>query len=379
MSDKPVLRSSYRLIAFYLPQFYPIPENDRWWGTGFTEWTAVTHARRLFPGHRQPRFPTELGYYDLRVPETRTAQANLARDHGIEGFCYWHYWLGNGKRMLERPFEEVLGSGEPDFPFCLAWANHDWFNKSARGWKLLLEQKYPGENDEEAHFRLLEPAFHDPRYIRIDGRPLFLIFQPESIPEPKRFFDHWRALASRSGLSGLFFVGRSARSDLDMAQYGLDAVQPGRILPFSWRASREGQRFHPEFLLSIANHWACQRLSLPELQSYLRWCPYLPHLADTGYSYPVVYSNWDSTPRWGRRGLVMLNESPQAFGQQLEAAMHLVADRPADHRLVFVKSWNEWAEGNYLEPDRHSGRALLETVRSTLAKAATVGSGSVEA
>lgn len=365
-------RSPHRVVAFYLPQFYPIPENDRWWGPGYTEWTAVTRARPLFPGHRQPRFPTELGYYDLRVPETRSAQAELARDHGIEGFCYWHYWLGHRKRLLERPFDEVLSSREPDFPFCLAWANHDWYDKSSRGWKLLVQQQYPGVRDEADHFHAVEAAFHDPRYITIDGRPVFLIFQPDMIPDPKRFTDHWRQLAERSGLPGLFFIGRSRDSDLDMGRHGLDALQPGQRLPFAKRARLKGQRANPEFILSAANHWASRRLGTVEVQSYRRWARFLPHLNDTGYSFPVVYSNWDSTPRWGRLGSVMVGDTPDAFREQLSHAFGLVADRSDDHRLVFVKSWNEWAEGNYLEPDLHSGRSLLEALRSAVAESSQI-------
>lgn len=366
-------QAAHRLIAFYLPQFHPIPENDRWWGKGYTEWTAVARARPMFPGHRQPRYPGELGYYDLRVPDTREHQANLARAHGIEGFCYWHFWLGNGKTLLDRPFREVLASKEPDFPFCLAWANHDWFDKSGRDWKLLIKQQYPGRHDEATHFRHLEPAFHDERYVKVDGRPVFLIFEPDQLPEPQQFIEHWRHLADQSGLQGLFFIGRSLHGDLRPEKYGLDAIQPGQILPFAQRAAEAGQRFHPDFLASSLNHWLCRRLHVLELQSYRKWSPYLPHLARAAYSFPVVYSNWDSTPRWGRRGLVMRNESAELFGAQLRRAMSLVADRPDDHRLVFLKSWNEWAEGNYLEPDRHSGRALLETLRAVVTGAPASG------
>lgn len=368
MSTSSAPRSRHRVIAFYLPQFYPVPENDVWWEPGYTEWTVVARARPMFPGHRQPRFPTELGYYDLRVPETRAAQAELARDHGIEGFCYWHYWLGNGKRMLERPFDEVVRSGEPDFPFCLAWANHDWHDKSSRRWELLMQQEYPGVADEVEHFRTVEPAFHDPRYLRIDGKPLFFIFRPDLIPEPRRFTDHWRELASRSGLPGLFFVGRSHRLQVSPGEHGLDALQPGSRLPLASRARLKGERLRPDFLFSGANMWVSQRLRVVEVQSYRKWSPFLPHLADEGYSFPAAYSNWDCTPRWGRLGSIMLGETPQLFGQQLEQAFRLVADRSADHRLVFVKSWNEWGEGNYLEPDRHSGRSFLEALRSAVIK-----------
>jgi lipopolysaccharide biosynthesis protein len=168
-----------RAIALYLPQFHPIPENDEWWGKGFTEWTNTAKAKPVFRGHYQPHVPADLGFYDLRVPETREAQTALARRYGIEGFCYYHYWFA-GRRILERPFDAVLHSGTPDFPFCLCWANATW----AGVWygepnRVLIKQTYPGQADHEAHFRALLPAFKDPRYIRVDGKPVFLIFQPD--------------------------------------------------------------------------------------------------------------------------------------------------------------------------------------------------------
>lgn len=200
-----------RVIAFYLPQFHPVPENDKWWGKGFTEWTNVGKAQPLFKGHYQPRVPADLGYYDLRMPEVREAQANMAREAGIEGFCYWHYWFGNGKRILERPFTEVLSSGRPDFPFCLGWANHAWTNKSwEAGTKrveesILMEMIY---NREEyiKHFNEVLPAFRDKRYIQVDGKPLFLVFRPLEIPRPNEFIDLWQKLAKEHGLEGIYFV-----------------------------------------------------------------------------------------------------------------------------------------------------------------------------
>ena len=201
-----------RVIAFYLPQFHPIPENDKWWGKGFTEWTNVGKAKPLFKGHYQPRVPADLGYYDLRMPEVREAQAEMAREAGIEGFCYWHYWFGNGKQLLERPFNEVLASGKPDFPFCLGWANETWTNKSweagTRQMKLsvLMEQKYSLE-DYEKHFYSVLPAFRDSRYIQVDGMPLFLVFRPLEIPDGRVFINLWKELAVKNGLKGIHFVG----------------------------------------------------------------------------------------------------------------------------------------------------------------------------
>src|SRR5215475_4957626 len=181
-----------RLVAFYLPQYHPIPENDEWWGTGFTEWTNVVSAKPVFAGHYQPHLPADLGFYDLRLPEVRQAQADLARNHGIHGFCYYHYWF-QGRRLLRRPFDEVLRSGQPDFPFCLCWANENW----TRVWdgsdkKLLIEQTYSADDD-LAHIRWLAPAFRDPRHIRVEGKPLFLVYRARKLPDPLRTTSLWRS------------------------------------------------------------------------------------------------------------------------------------------------------------------------------------------
>ena len=175
-----------RIIALYLPQYHPIPENDEWWGKGFTEWTNVAQAKPQFRGHYQPRIPADLGFYDLRLPEVREQQAQLAREAGIEGFCYYHYWFGNGRQLLERPFNEVLESGKPDFPFCLCWANHNWTNKtwqkgkSLRSDSMIMKMEYSME-DHKKHFMALLPAFRDERYIKVDGKPLFGVWSPRDI------------------------------------------------------------------------------------------------------------------------------------------------------------------------------------------------------
>lgn len=200
-----------RIIALYLPQFHPIPENDGWWGKGFTEWRNVGKAQPLFRGHYQPRVPADLGYYDLRVSEAREAQAEMAKKYGVEGFCYWHYWFGNGKRLLERPFQEVLLSGSPDYPFCLAWANESWkgFFHGVNGRETLIEQQYGSEDDYKEHFYSLLPAFKDPRYIRVDGKPLFMIYSPLSLPDARSFISLWQKLAYENGIAGVHFVAQT--------------------------------------------------------------------------------------------------------------------------------------------------------------------------
>ncbi len=340
---------SVQAVAFYLPQFHPVPENDEWWGRGFTEWTNVARARKRYPRHNQPRLPGELGFYDLRLPETRAAQAALARHGGIAAFCYWHYWFA-GRQILERPFAEVLASGEPDFPFCLAWANQSW-----RGtWhgapnRILVEQRYPGVDDERAHFETLLPAFHDPRYFRVDGRPLFYLYDPAGLPDAAGFVDRWRTWAERAGLPGLFLVGqtfhggRSSTADLDAFSIEPPLARLGR----STLAVR-----------------LLRRIGIAPVHSYRRFSEALRFEIPGTTSIPMVLPGWDNTPRTGARGVVLHGSRPELFRAQVERAVASLAGKP--HQLLFVKSWNEWAEGNYLEPDRRWGRAYLDALSVAL-------------
>jgi hypothetical protein len=353
-----------RIIAFYLPQFHPIPENDAWWGKGFTEWTHVARAKPLFPGHRQPRLPSELGYYDLRVPETRARQTALAQDYGIEGFCYWHYWF-EGRRILERPFAEVLASGQPDFPFCLGWANQSWTGV----WygapdRVLIRQTYGGETDARRHFEAVLPALLDPRYIRLDGCPIFFLHLPAALPESETFTRLWRKWARAAGLPGIRFLG-SQDTDWNAHESGFD----GTIVSNPWRVLRRrtpplAERAAARALRSRGTSWAARRLFGGP--SRIPYADVLRHAVppDPGPSiYPSVLSNWDNTPRSGRNGLVISGGSPCLFNRHLEDAITAVESRPFDQRLVFLKSWNEWAEGNFVEPDATYGRAYLEAIR----------------
>ena len=349
-------RPAARLIAFYLPQFHPIPENDEWWGKGFTEWTLVRQAKPLFRGHVQPRLPGELGFYDLRDPEIRVAQADLARDHGVEGFCYWHYWLGNGRRLLERPFQEVLESGQPALPFCLGWANHSWVGRffGAAG-RMLVEQLYPGKEDYRAHFDAILPALVDPRYITVDGAPLVYVYQPTELPNAREFTDLWRKLASDAGLPGLHFVGRrlSGPVAVDM---GFDA--------FTYCTSLGTDHLQKKLAASWTAKISRKLLGRPGLYDYGEFVTRVkpkPPLPINGY--PDLLTNWDNTPRLGGRGEVFLHASPDQFRVHVRDVLAGVVPKPREHRIVFIKSWNEWAEGNYLEPDARQGRALLEVVR----------------
>jgi len=345
-----------RMIAFYLPQFHPIPENDAWWGSGFTEWTNVVKAKPMYRGHYQPRLPADLGFYDLRVPETRMAQAELAAEYGIGAFCYWHYWFA-GRQVLERPFREVLHAGEPKFPFCLAWANQSWTGI----WhgapdRILIEQTYPGLSDHEAHFRWLLKAFSDERYVTVDGKPLFVLFQPKALPDLKRVADLWRELAHKAGLRGLYLVG-NASVTWNPGDYGFDASvtteMPRLIEPASWRVPLMRLR------------WEYKRLRrLPTIHPYRDFhLDYVKESPPPVENHPCVLPGWDNTPRSGSNGVVLHDSRPELFQEQLRKALQIAARHGPDDRIVFIKSWNEWAEGNYLEPDHRYGRQYLEVVR----------------
>lgn len=347
-----------RLIAYYLPQYHPIPENNEWWGSGFTEWTNVAKAKPLFPGHQQPNFPGDLGFYDLRVPESREAQAELAQTYGIEGFCYWHYWFGGGRRLLERPLAEVVAAGKPCFPFCLAWANHTWsgiWHGSPD--RVLIEQTYPGKQDIIDHFYALVEAFSDPRYIKVDGRNLFSIYRPRDLKDAQAFMDTWRELAIKEGIPGFFFVAITDYPwDKPTEDYdGCTTNPPVAMLTYSGiePLNVSVEQASAESSMSVP--------ALPRVHSYESFIENsFPEKTRRQNFYPCVVPNWDNTPRSGTNGFVLHGSTPQLYGRHLREAVSIVAQRSPDQRLVFVKSWNEWAESNYLEPDLRWGHQYLQ-------------------
>lgn len=359
MTNNPV-----RILATYLPQFHPIPENDQWWGKGFTEWTNVGKAKPLFKGHYQPRVPADLGYYDLRLPEVRQQQADLAREHGIEGFCYWHYWFGNGKRLLERPFNEVLASGKPDFPFCLSWANHSWQDKqfSKEGTeRMLIEQQYGGEKDYLEHFYVLLPAFQDKRYIRVDNKPLFEIYLPLSFSDVTVFIECWQREAKKNGLNGIHFVGHTLHEeDYDaLIQKGFDAMNIVRMYHF----------YKHKYTLPERAFMKMKRLwfkhgSIFDYEKLLRYFSSEKDSHDNWY--PTIIPNWDHSPRSGRRGNIFINSNPQAFKKHAKQVIETVKNKTPEHRIIFLKSWNEWAEGNYMEPDLKFGMGYLKALKEAI-------------
>jgi len=359
-----------RIIAFYLPQFHPIPENDAWWGKGFTEWTNAAKAKPLFRGHYQPHVPADLGFYDLRVPEVRAAQAVLAREYGVEGFCYYYYWFA-GKRLLERPFNEVLSSGEPDFPFCLCWANATWTGVwHGEPDRVLIEQTYPGTEDYEAHFSELLRAFKDPRYMRLGGRPLYVVHRPLDIPDVRSVMVQFRAMAERAGLKGLHLIGVTPQKVWEPEHYGFDALVIQRMPALNgsvpWR--------YP--ITKLRTKLANKRLTVVRYKDHVRRL-ITPHASKAQY-YPCLLPNWDNTPRSGMNGLVFEGSTPDLFKQHVRDALLHVRSKPPEHRFVFLKSWNEWAEGNHLEPDLRFGRGFLEVLRGELMESSITGEGSTQ-
>lgn len=362
------MNSDVRAIAIYLPQFHPIPENDEWWGKGFTEWTNVTKADPLFPGHYQPHIPADLGFYDLRLPEARQAQADLAREYGIHGFCYYHYWF-NGRRILERPFNEVLQSGKPDFPFCLCWANENW----SRAWdggtkKILLEQHY-SEEDDRAHIESLIPALLDPRYIRINGRPLLLIYRTELLPNPARTAEIWREVARSSGVGELYLVRvENFVGGIDPKSIGFDAA-----MEFSPDNREVGQAVFSGPITSRLSRWGILPSAFHE-HTVLKY----PVIAESrmrrvipAYNqFRCVTPMWDNTARRKKDGRILIGSTPQRYKNWLSAMVRQTKSRfEGDERILFINAWNEWAEGCHLEPDIKHGRAYLEATRQALMEA----------
>lgn len=360
------MNKKVRIIAFYLPQFHPIPENDLWWGKGFTEWTNVGRAKPLFSGHYQPRVPADLGYYDLRLPIIREQQAELAREAGIEGFCYWHYWFGNGKELIEMPFKEVLNSGKPDFPFCLAWANDSW---TAKSWnanhknmqKYLIEQLYPGVKDNLLHFEMYKKAFADKRYIRVDGRPVFLIYRPFDFKEVNAFINQWNSLIKENGIAeSFYFVACTDElSEHDKAlELGFDAItnNPVKRMRVVFDSKKDST------LLRIVQHFVKRPFKTIEYKDAIKFL--FTDEEKREDTIPILMPNWDRSPRGGRSAVIWHNSTPFLFKDHALQVLKAVSKK--ENKLVFLKSWNEWAEGNYMEPDLKYGHGYIKALREAI-------------
>lgn len=358
-----------RIIAFYLPQYHETETNNTWYGKGFTEWTNVKKAKALFNGHYQPKIPTELGYYSLLDPVIREKQAELAKIAGIEGFCYYHYWFGKGRTELEKPFQEVVRLNKPDFPFCLCWANQSWYSKFWNNdieceQKLIVEQVYDDEEWREAHFNFLIEAFKDKRYIKVDGKLLFMIYRPLEYPDVKTFMQHWNTLAKEHGLAGFYFVGQANNDEeaISIKKLGFNGVNIVRKNQYmkKWIYSNFFTRYWNKFLRYLGKapyHYDYNKIYHTFVEK--------KGLESQENFFPTLIPNWDHSPRSEKRGDVFYNSTPKNFEKHLKEVLETVENKE-NNNIIFLKSWNEWGEGNYIEPCIKYGRGYIDVLKSNL-------------
>ena len=381
-----------RVTALHLPQFHAIPENDKWWGKGFTEWTNVKRAKPSFKGHYQPRIPSELGYYNLLDADIKEKQAQLAREAGIEGFCYYHYWFGNGRQLLEKPVQQIVETGQPDFPFCLCWANHTWSNKT---WEkssalvkesILIEQQYGGIEDYTQHFYALLKVFQDSRYIKIDGRLVFVIYDTIGFKDVKTFINTWRDLANQNNLPGFYFIGMTSST---LSTYTDNNGEQKTCIP-NLKSSAPLFKKTLDLGFDAVNSFGKRRgemLAIGKFRSLLNKVLIKLHLMNSiNYDYsktvagffapedswenvfPTIMPQWDRTARVGKADGVYLNSTPAKFKEHILQACDIIKAKQPEHQVIFLKSWNEWAEGNYVEPDLKFEKGYIQALREALTK-----------
>ncbi|QGQ44714.1 glycoside hydrolase family 99-like domain-containing protein [Metabacillus sediminilitoris] len=354
-----------KMIAYYLPQFHQIPENDKWWGEGFTEWTNTRKAVPLFKGHNQPREPLNDYYYDLTNPEVRKWQADIAKQHGVYGFCYYHYWF-KGKKLLERPLEDVLLTGEPEFPFCLSWANHDWIKRNPKGKnQILIPQVYGEENDWKEHFYYLLKAFLDKRYIYKNNKPIFLIHFPGQIPNCSKMLSYWNKLAKENGLDGIYFVETMSGQPITNIN-GFDArvkFEPMYTLSHGLRATTNVKALL-QGRKKVFKRLSNKNIRMRIFDYDMVWRDILEHtIEEKNWDKPIfpgAFIDWDNTAR--RRltnSIVFEGASPEKFGNYLKKLIQL----NVGNEFLFINAWNEWGEGTYLEPDKKNKYQYLEQIK----------------
>lgn len=367
MSDQ---TKSVKGIALHLPQFHSIPENDEWWGEGFTEWTSVKKAKSRFRGHYQPHIPSNNNYYDLSDISVLEQQATLARKYGVYGFCFYHYWF-NGKLLLETPLHQMLETGKPDFPFCLSWANENW----TRRWdgaehEVLMRQDYCNQDDLE-HIRYLIPFFNDKRYIKIDNKPVFLVYRSELHPGIKETTKLWRDEAVKAGFKGLFLIRmENFARNIDPFDHGFDAG-----LEFAPDITMTGPKSHKKNPVKYALNKALHAVGIKKdaifenrIFDYSTLMHNMINRDVPDYTYlRSVCPSWDNSSRRKIDAVIYVGASPEKFGKWLEAVRDYSLEKlPADQRFIFINAWNEWGEGCHLEPDEKFHYSYLEQVKRVL-------------
>jgi lipopolysaccharide biosynthesis protein len=335
-----------RLIAYYLPQFHPTPENDAWWGKGFTEWTNVTKAQPLFDGHYQPHLPADFGFYDLRVRETRRDQIKVAKEYGIDGFCYHYYWF-SGKRILNLPLDDMLADPESDMPFCLCWANENWTRRwDAADHEVLIAQAYLPDDDLN-FIKDLVPVFRDPRYIKVDGKPLLVVYRPQHLPDAAKTARIWREHCRAEGIGEIHLCSALTHGNEDYRQFGFDSG-----VEFPPHNLRDHTLNHDVDFHEIFKGYSFQFATIAK--------SYLERRYDDRRVFKTVFPSWDNTARTQNRALVVLNGTPDNYEHWLAATMDVALQSCKSDPIVFINAWNEWAEGCHLEPDRKYGRGFLQ-------------------
>jgi lipopolysaccharide biosynthesis protein len=338
-----------KLIAYYLPQFHPIPENDRSWGKGFTEWTNVTKAVPRFVGHYQPRLPGELGFYDLRNKETLVRQAELAQAYGIGGFCFHYYWF-NGDRLLDTPLNLLLQNTDINMPFCINWANENWTRRWDGGNKDVIKSQYYSAKGDIAFVKALEPLFRDPRYIRVNGRPLMMLYKPSLLPDAAATVQRWRTHSINAGFGNPYIIMAQIYHGDDPRAYGMDAAAgfPPHFVGWRQPIERENiQWLDPDYQGLVLSYDTLISAALANRPTEFKL-------------FPGVCPSWDNDARQPGRGIAYYGATPKKYGRWLAGACDRALQAETEgERIVFINAWNEWAEGAYLEPDRHYGYAFL--------------------
>lgn len=366
------MKKKAQVLAFYLPQYHPISENDKWFGKGFTEWTSVAKAKPLFKGHYQPHIPSDLGFYDLRLPEVREAQAVLAKEAGVDAFCYYHYWFGNNKQLLETPLNEVVRLGEPNFPFCICWANHSWYKKnwdastSTLNQEIIVKQTYPGIDDIYQHFYSLLPVFKDDRYYRIRGKLAFVIYNIKEIPNLIEFKETWEKLSTENGLPGFHWIAYTAQKEDIHTDLFKKFDSTVLSLPLSFFVRQRKNLISK--LISLSKEFVGKFVSKPAFvydykDVYHSFCDIIYKDAKV---YPVIVPNWDNSPRRNTGAVIYTNSTPELFRKHVEEVLALIKDKHEDEKIIFLKSWNEWGEGNYMEPDLKYGKGFIHALHQAL-------------
>ena len=373
-----------KIIPLYLPQFHTIPENDEWWGKGFTEWVNVREAKPLFEGHNQPRVPLNNNYYDLSDIETLKWQCRIAKEYGIYGFCMYHYWF-NGHLLLEKPMEMLLAHPEIDIKYCISWANHDWtdaWKASNRQPKVLIAHNFDDEKDWVDHFNYLLPFFKDPRYMTENNKPLMVIYIPNIIRKLKKMLDVWSQMARDNGFDGLTFIYQSAASSFDnswdhsLFDYGVE-MNPGYVglanrqknssfFPKLMKYSHEIKRFL-HIRRSLLPQKKITEVSKADYDYTWQRILELRPISNTHKMIPCAFTDWDNTPRHKERGYLFQGVSPDKFKSYFKQLIDNTK-KFYDTDLIFVFAWNEWAEGGYLEPDEKNGFAFLEAIKECLSE-----------